>query len=102
MRYCGDKDIDRLIIELVRQGWTYSRGRHGKLRPPDGQFVVTVPCTPSDHRALLNLKRDIRQASGSDRPDRSRISREVGVRGEQHDSFHHRLRDQHAVERVLV
>ena len=42
------------------------------------------------------------EASGSDRLDRSRISREVGVRGEQHDPFDHRLRDQHAVERVLV
>ena len=42
------------------------------------------------------------EASGSDRLDRSRISREVGVRGEQHDPFHQRLRDQHAVERALV
>jgi len=42
------------------------------------------------------------EAPGSDHLDRSRISREVGVRGEQHDPFHQRLRDQHAVERVLV
>lgn len=61
MRYCQDKEINRLVSELVREGWSFSRGRHGKLRRPDGSGFVTIPSTPSDHRCLLNLMRDIRR-----------------------------------------
>jgi len=61
MRYCHDKEINRLVSVLVRDGWNFTRGRHGKLRKPDGSGFVTIPNTPSDHRALLNLRRDIRR-----------------------------------------
>lgn len=60
MRYCRDQNINQLIDAFVRKGWTYSQGRHGKLRTPNGRHFVTIPCTPSDHRSLLNLKRDLR------------------------------------------
>lgn len=61
MRYCCDKRIDELIAGLVREGWQYSRGKHGKLRTPSGERFVTVPCTPSDYRTFQNLCRDIRR-----------------------------------------
>ncbi|TLS17803.1 MAG: hypothetical protein FDZ72_12235 [Betaproteobacteria bacterium] len=61
MKYCSSKDFDSLIRLLLRQGWSFSRGaKHGKLRPPDGYPVLTVPSSPSDRRALLNFCRDIR------------------------------------------
>lgn len=60
MQYCSDKDINQLVKEMVRTGWCFERGRHGKLRHPSGVGFITFPKTPSDHRCLLNLRRDIR------------------------------------------
>lgn len=61
MRYCRDGRINELVATLVRAGWHFSRGRHGKLKTPDGLRFVTIPCTPSDHRSFRNLCRDIRK-----------------------------------------
>ena len=61
MRYSHDKDVNRFVSKLVQEGWHFSRGRHGKLRRPDGSGFVTIPNTPSDHRCLLNLMRDTRR-----------------------------------------
>ncbi|HNA86183.1 MAG TPA: hypothetical protein PLB04_11485 [Nitrospira sp.] len=61
MQYCNDKDIDQLIKGMVRSGWRFERGRHGKLFHPLGLGFITFPKTPSDHRSLLNLRRDIRR-----------------------------------------
>lgn len=61
MRYCRDKEINWLMAELVREGWIFSRGRHGKLRRPDRSSFVTIPSTPSDHRSLMNLRCHIRR-----------------------------------------
>lgn len=63
MRYSNDKDIASLVRRLIHDGWKYhSGGRHGKLTSPAGRWIP-VPCTPSDHRALHNFKRDIRNLS---------------------------------------
>ncbi len=63
MKYCSCKMIDQLVKDLIRQGWIYSRGsKHGRLSPPKGRATLSVPCTPSDYRAFLNFRRDIRQA----------------------------------------
>ncbi len=59
MRYSTDKDINRLVSKMIRSGWTFDRGRHGKLRPPIGSEFITVPKPPSDRRSFQNLKRDI-------------------------------------------
>lgn len=64
MRYCQDKDINRFVAEMVRSGWHFDRGRHGKLYHPAGQGFITIPKTPSDRRSLLNIKRDIRRVEG--------------------------------------
>jgi len=61
MKYSNDKDIAALVRNLILEGWRYHRGgRHGKLASPAGRRIP-VPCTPSDHRAFLNFKRDLRK-----------------------------------------
>ena len=63
MKYCAMKEIDSLVKGLIRQGWSFHKGsKHGRLRAPCGQPILTVPVTPSDHRAFLNFRRDVRQA----------------------------------------
>lgn len=68
MRFTSDKDMDRHIRELVRNGWRWVRGRkHNRLIPPTGGGVVIVATSPSDYRTLLNFLRDVRQISRSRR-----------------------------------
>ena len=63
MKYCSCKKINALVKALVRQGWSFCRGgKHGKLRIPRGKFTLTVPSSPSDHRAFLNFSRDVHHA----------------------------------------
>ena len=62
MKYCTCKEIDQLVRSLIREGWIYSRGgKHGRLLPPNGRAKLSVPHTPSDCRAFLNFRRDVRQ-----------------------------------------
>lgn len=62
MKYCRSQEINTLVRQLVRQGWHFSRGRkHGRLRAPDGRGALTVPGTPSDRRAWMNFRRDVRR-----------------------------------------
>ena len=77
MRYCRDKQINKLVADLVQEGWQFSRGKHGKLRNPSGIGFVTIPCTPSDYRTFHNLCRDIRKQASANRskiiiPNKSR------------------------------
>jgi hypothetical protein len=66
MKYCSNKDIDKLIRVLIRQGWDFRRGgKHGRLAPPSGQPTMTVAKTPSDYRSLQNFRRDLRKAMPS-------------------------------------
>lgn len=61
MKYCKDRAISDFVRRLIQEGWQYHMGgRHGKLISPSGRRIP-VPCTPSDHRAFLNFKRDIRK-----------------------------------------
>ena len=61
MKYCSSKEFNTLIRQLLSQGWSFRRGaKHGRLRPPDGYPVLTVPSSPSDRRALLNFRKDVR------------------------------------------
>ncbi len=53
MQYCSDKDMNQLVKRMVRTGWTFEHGKHGKLRHPTGIGFITFPRTPSDHRSLL-------------------------------------------------
>lgn len=62
MKYSNSKEINHLVSDLVKTGWEYSRGkRHGKLKAPSKKYILTVPNSPSDYRAFLNFRRDVRQ-----------------------------------------
>jgi hypothetical protein len=61
MHLSNDKSINQLAQDLLKQGWTLIKGRHGKLVPPCGRGRVIVPGTPGDHRAFLNFRRDVRR-----------------------------------------
>lgn len=63
MKYSSAKEFNELIRQLLQSGWSYTRGKkHGKLKPPAGFPVVTVPISPSDCRAFKNFCRDVRHA----------------------------------------
>lgn len=60
MRYCNNKDVNQLVRELVQAGWTFQRGRHGRIFHPTGLGSVTISLTPSDYRCLMKIRRDLR------------------------------------------
>jgi len=59
-RFSKNKDINKFIKKLISGGkWSCLRGKkHPYLYSPKGKRI-TVPSTPSDHRAYQNFKRDI-------------------------------------------
>jgi hypothetical protein len=60
-QYSKNKDVAEFVRQLIKTGWRYQMGgRHGKLTSPMGKSLP-VPCSPSDRRAFLNFKRDIRK-----------------------------------------
>ena len=61
MRYSSNKDLDKTVKKLIRQGWTAEFGRHLKLRSPDGGKLITCSLSPSCPHAHRNLERDIRK-----------------------------------------
>lgn len=66
MKYCKTPEINTLVAQLVHDGWHFRRGgKHGKLRTPQGTRTLTVPLSPSDYRAWLNFRRDVRHAQRS-------------------------------------
>ncbi|TCP38799.1 hypothetical protein [Rhodovulum marinum] len=63
MAYSTDKDIDRLVKSELGNGARLASGkRHGKLILANGRRIIS-PRTPSDRRAWLNLRSDIRRAT---------------------------------------
>ena len=61
MYFSKNKEINQLVQELIQFGWSYAKGRHYKLFPPNGWGMVIVPGTPGDWRAFQNFRRDVRQ-----------------------------------------
>lgn len=55
------KELSVLIKQAREQGWKVAstNGGHYKWLSPLGGFFFTA-ATPSDHRALKNIKRDLR------------------------------------------
>jgi len=50
-----------MVKELLRSGWvTIRKNKHVKLQSPTGR-TLTVPSTPSDVRAVLNFRADIKR-----------------------------------------
>ncbi len=62
MRFSSDKDVNRLVCELVREGWQYRRGgKHAKLISPEATGFLIISGSPSDHRTIHNMRRDVRR-----------------------------------------
>lgn len=62
-RYSASKEINVFVRQLVRDGWSFQNGgRHGRLYAPANVAIVSVPCTPSDKRAFINFRQDVRRA----------------------------------------
>jgi predicted RNA binding protein YcfA (HicA-like mRNA interferase family) len=60
-RYSASDKINEIVRALIKAGWELIRHkRHPRLRSPDGKTHLTVPFTPSDHRAELNWISQIR------------------------------------------
>ena len=55
------KELNKLLSLANDQGWKVERAKnnHYKLLAPNGN-IVFVSSTPSDHRALQNIERDLR------------------------------------------
>jgi hypothetical protein len=65
MKFSQDKEVNRLVSRLVREGWCYRRGgKHGKLIHPAAAGFLTVPGSPSDHRTIQNMQRNLRKLQG--------------------------------------
>lgn len=65
MKYCADKDTNKLISALIREGWRYERRRkHGSLVTPDSAHTIFLSITPSDWQSINQLRRDIRRYRG--------------------------------------
>ena len=57
-----DKTYKKIIKSLERQGWRIVvGGKHVKCFSPDGETIVTIANTASDHRALKNNKARLRR-----------------------------------------
>lgn len=54
MKYCSNKEIDRIVRRLISQGWLFRQGgKHGRLTQPDGQQTLTIAKSPSERLSQL-------------------------------------------------
>ena len=61
-RYSTSDAINRIVKGLIKNDWTLVRcNRHPRLQSPDGRTTLTVPMTPSDHRAEKNWIHQLRR-----------------------------------------
>lgn len=60
----GRKDVERVVRTAREQGFLVDRTgkNHWRVRGSDGQFVTTLPATPSDFRSLLNALARLKRA----------------------------------------
>lgn len=56
----NSKDLKRLLREAERKGWRVEqRRKHYQAKHMDGVRLVTISLSPSDHRALQNIRKDL-------------------------------------------
>lgn len=57
------KEINEIVDSLIEQGWRVERGKHLCAYPPDPAYrMVYFASTPSDNRAIKNIKSDLRRS----------------------------------------
>ena len=56
------KELRRYTALAKDQGFTViEKTRHVQFLAPTGGGIVTVACTPSDYRAYMNIRADLRR-----------------------------------------
>ena len=56
-----DKAIDAVVRRLLKTGeWVVKQGRHVRVENVTSRRCITVPRTPSDHRAAQNWLSQVR------------------------------------------
>ena len=57
-----NKDCAQLVRKAKKQGWRLVQGKqHPRLYPPDGGDYIVMPGSPSDHRAVKNIRAEMRR-----------------------------------------
>jgi hypothetical protein len=60
--YCSDKDVNKLIKGLVKQGWVFTKGKkHGKLTSDMAAEPIIISSSPSDKRYFAIVKQLIKR-----------------------------------------
>jgi len=58
-----NKELKKLLKEAEQRGWSFVQAKkHIKGRHAVTGKMVSTSMTPSDHRALLNINKDLRKA----------------------------------------
>lgn len=63
-RFSYNKDINRIVLSLLKAGWRYRNGRKHKILIAPNNKRIAIPSTPSDLRAIKNFSKDLRRLSG--------------------------------------
>jgi predicted RNA binding protein YcfA (HicA-like mRNA interferase family) len=58
--YTRCKDMNGVVDRLVKQGWEFTPGAHGRVTHPSGKYL-TFSMSPSDKYAFRQLERDVRR-----------------------------------------
>lgn len=62
--YCSDKDVNKLIKGLIKQGWVFTKGKkHGKLISETITEPIVISSSPSDKHYLAIVKQLIKRKS---------------------------------------
>lgn len=64
--YCEDKDINKLVTQLVKEGWYVVVAKHTKLYTPRRKILVSISKSPSCSHAYRNVLGDINRARRED------------------------------------
>lgn len=61
MYYSSNKDINILVRNLVSYGWSFEkRSKHSMLWSPDKLKRIVISVSPSDFRAIANIRKHLR------------------------------------------
>lgn len=62
MLFSRNRDVDRMVKDLLCRGWvSVKKSKHWQVQSPLGS-VLTIPSTPSDGRAAMNFRCDVKRA----------------------------------------
>lgn len=73
MKWTSDKELNKILDELVTEGWAIERGKkHFKARHPHGG-MVTISISPSCHHAYKNIQKDVKRLKDSHASNQSTV-----------------------------